>query len=195
MRDQRSATRHRNRKTPALHKALAILVVCPALWTLSPGVAGPVFTWIDTNGVTHYSDTPPPEGSREPARFELAPPVVPAYPASAEDYFSILNQAERMERSRLENERLRIERLRAEAEARQAAAYSRPPPAPAETSTGYYPAYPWFGYRPGYHPGFRPGPGFNRPTSRFPVRSTARAAPMPGAVQGSAPGGAPARSR
>ncbi len=38
---------------------------CLGLTAISAAVAGDVYKWKDANGVTHYSQTPPPKGSAE----------------------------------------------------------------------------------------------------------------------------------
>lgn len=72
-----------------------------------------VYTWVDKNGATHFSDSPPPNESIEAGQIELeeAPLIAKDLPP---DYFSVINQAERMETRRLEYERIRTERLKAE---------------------------------------------------------------------------------
>lgn len=126
-----------------------------------------VFTWVDGNGVTHFSETPPEDTSLESfeVRLEQAPAAGPAQDA---DHYSVLNQAQRMQQSRLEAERVKTERLQAEAEARRAATASQPTVVyEDDDTTGYYPLYPYYyGYRPGYRPGLRPG---HRPVRPAPL--------------------------
>ena len=83
--------------------------------------AGTVYSWTDADGVTHFSESPPSDTTQDIRRFEIdTPPAV--QPAVADDHFSVINQAARMQESRLENERARTERLQVEAEARRAQA-------------------------------------------------------------------------
>lgn len=56
--------------------ALALLVVA------APLAAGEVYTWKDARGVTHYSQTPPPPGTRFEVR-SVAGRAAPATPAPA----------------------------------------------------------------------------------------------------------------
>ncbi len=100
----------------SLSSALFLLLLQTGLvWAAS------VYTWIDKNGATHFSDSPPPTGSIKVDQIELeeAPLIDSNLPPG---YFSVINQAERMEARRLEYERIRAERLKAEAEATRAQA-------------------------------------------------------------------------
>ena len=77
--------------------------------------AAELFKWLDADGVTHYSDEPPPKSVSEFKSLEFRESSVSgpraSSGASAEaDYFSVINQAKRMEASRLERERLRLEK-------------------------------------------------------------------------------------
>ncbi|MEZ5542707.1 MAG: DUF4124 domain-containing protein [Pseudomonadota bacterium] len=133
--------------------------LCWGVLTCLPvsGGSAPVYSWTDADGVTHYSESPPPDAATEHATLELEPaPVLP--PPMADDYYSVANQAARMEARRLEQERRRAEirRLQAEAQraAAEAAAAAAQPPEAAEARTEvWYPLYPWqrFGYRPYPH--------------------------------------------
>jgi hypothetical protein len=137
--------------------ASTLAISCLVAFSMAHAVATPVFTWVDRDGVTHYSESPPEDDSVESFMIELEQAPA-AGPAQDDDYFSVVNQAGRMEKSRLENEKARTERLQAEAEVRQAAAASQPRPTSNDTDTNrYYLAYPNYGYRPGYRPGFKPG--------------------------------------
>jgi hypothetical protein len=71
-------------------------------------LAGTVYKWVDPQGAVHYSDAPPPDGVPvvDAMRFDLPP----APPPSEEDYYSIANQARRMEAERLALERERQQR-------------------------------------------------------------------------------------
>jgi len=164
-------------------KKLGSLVI-GGLAAVSMGIAAAelIFTWIDRDGVTHYSETPPTDNSIESFQIELEQATA-AGPAADDGYFSVVNQASHMEKSRLANEKVRTERLQAEAGLRRAAAADQPQVSNQEYDTNrYYPAYPFYGYRPGFHQGFNPGrhpghrpvqlpepghnPGRSRPISR-----------------------------
>jgi len=160
---------------------------CLALVALSVAFAGPVYTWVDEAGVTHYSETPPADTSVETRQIEVASDPVTT-PAQDDDHYSILNQAERMEKSRLENERVKTELLQATAEANRAkaaaAAASQPDPDAGNDSNVYYPTYPYYyGNRPGHRPGNRPG---HRPGNK-PGHRPAGSGLLPEPRRGSAP--------
>ena len=85
--------------------------------SLSPlGIdAAELFKWKDADGVTHYSDEPPAPPVSEFKSLEfrdssVSGSGVTSDASAAADYFSVINQAKRMEASRLERERLRLEK-------------------------------------------------------------------------------------
>ncbi|MCP3676442.1 MAG: DUF4124 domain-containing protein [Deltaproteobacteria bacterium] len=81
-------------------------------------MAGPAYKWVDREGVAHYSDTPPPEIVGEVETFQFAP--LPSHGGDpVNDYYSIVNQAQRMQESRLALERERRARWEAEREQEQ----------------------------------------------------------------------------
>ena len=49
---------------------VASLAACP------PGFAQTMYKWVDEKGVTHFSDDPPPEGTKSAAKIEVKP-IVP----------------------------------------------------------------------------------------------------------------------
>jgi hypothetical protein len=137
------------------------------------GTAAEVYRWVDSAGVTHFSDAAPPADAAEVSSltFEARPA-----PSPADDYYSIGNQTRRLEASRRELEQVRLEqeaaradRQRSLAEAEQAAAEARLAAARAQLqrsddtgSRPYLPAYPrgHAGARPRPHPpagGIKPG--------------------------------------
>ena len=129
-----------------------------------------VYTWVDDSGTTYFSETPPQEAATEAQLIEVLPPsgVAPGKVAD-DDYYSVINQVERMQTRRLENEKLVAERKQAEAEASKARAEAQAVLQNAynNDSVSYYPVYsyypryrrhrPWrgHGHRPGH--GYRPG--------------------------------------
>ena len=141
-----------------------LLRALPCLLSLLPvaAAAATVYTWTDNRGVTHFSETPPPDMTVETRRMEIdTPPAM--RPPLDDDHFSVINQARRMQQSRLENERARTERLQAEVQARRAAAEARAANRghdnynyrqPYYTPLNSFPGYFWG--RPGHGPG-RPG--------------------------------------
>ena len=138
-----------------------------------------VYTWTDTKGITHFSESPPGDESIPVEQLAILPPPS-AGNATDEDFYSVVNQANRMETRRLENMKIIAERQQAEAETKRAAAEAR---AVGQSSyqdndyARYYPAYPViprYGYgRPGYG---RPGygrPGYGRPGYKYPAHRPA----------------------
>jgi len=148
-----------------------LFLLIPAAWAVR------VYSWTDTAGITHFSETPPDDAPYGFTVRDLEPAPVAGIPAP-DDYYSVVNQAARMEARRLEMERQRLDILRAEAQARQAeadAAAVREQAAgeDASRSDGYIPLYPWYpvyGPRPyqshryyPHHPNARPQrPGHNK---------------------------------
>jgi hypothetical protein len=131
---------------------LTFLLQVLLLSGVGPAQADPVYRWVDRDGITHFSQTPPTEENAEVQVLELAP-LPPADPA-VEEYYSVARQAERMEARRLQYEQLRAEQLKAEAALRQAQAASAAPPAPPiepEPRYLYYP-YPAYPAGPYYYP-------------------------------------------
>jgi hypothetical protein len=144
-----------------MHADIRISLYALLIMAMQPVFAAPVYTWTDAEGVTHFSEVPPP-GQDEALQLELEPYPAPGMPE--DDYFSVINQAARMESRRLERERLEAQRMQAEAEARRAhaeamaareaaAGPAQPPPA---TGYLYFPGYPYRSHRP--HPPYRPHP-------------------------------------
>ena len=89
----------------------------------TPGFSDPVYTWVDGDGVTHFSESPP-ENAAVKARQIQVEPVPVVGNTGGDDYYSVVQQLDRMQKRRLENERAQAEKLKAEAAARQAEAES-----------------------------------------------------------------------
>lgn len=116
--------------------------------------AEPVYHWIDRAGVTHFSETPP-VGAVNGFRILELPPPGPEHPVQPDDYYSVANQAARMEARRLESERLRAAQERAAAALRQseaASATQAPEPVPEPVYPYLYYAYPPYPERTHHHP-------------------------------------------
>ena len=114
---------------------------------LPPAAADNVaYRWVDQEGVTHFSDTPPPaDNTSRPGVESIALADFPAVADPAADYYSIVNQWKRLreeladqQKLVLEQRRLNLQRLRAE----QAAT---PPPA-RSTAPVSAPLVLWGGY-------------------------------------------------
>lgn len=132
-------------RPPAHHRrALA----CAAVLWLAPAWAATVHTWVDADGVRHYSDAPPADG-KETRQIEIED--APPRPAG-DDYYSIVNQWNRTRAEREAGTAQQLERERIESTA--------PPPAPvppeptqSEPSRGVvYPGFVPYGYGAGMPP-------------------------------------------
>lgn len=84
--------------------AALLLVACAA-----PAPSSTIHKWVDDDGITHYSDTPPGAPAIEFERIDL-PDTAASTVKRADDYYSIANQWQRMHRERIERERARAER-------------------------------------------------------------------------------------
>jgi Domain of unknown function (DUF4124) len=168
-----------------LQSISGLLVLLPAL---SASSAGSVYSWIDAAGVTCFSDTLPPDEISSVRLIEDLPPPAAGMPVDG-DFYSVVNQARRMETRRLLSEKLIAERLQAEAEASRAQAEALAAQQPTivyeNEPNGYiYPYYPSHHHRrPGKHrpgdhkPGRLPRPEHYRSTiNRLPAL---RAAAIP----------------
>ena len=77
-----------------------------------PASAAVVHKWIDANGITHYSDAPPPAAAISVTQIDM---TVEEPADGKDDYHSIANQWARMHRERLERERIKLEQERLKA--------------------------------------------------------------------------------
>ena len=79
---------------------------------LSPARAAGVHKWVDDEGITHYSDDAP--ETVETTLIDLPPPAIDEKRPNEDenDYYSISNQWQRMNRERLEREQIELERAR-----------------------------------------------------------------------------------
>ena len=97
-----------------------LIILSLAGCALIPAQATVIHKWVDADGVTHYSDEAP--ATTETPVTLIDVPANGADPeAVADDYYSITNQWERMNRERIEREKLNLEKARLEA-ARQSSA-------------------------------------------------------------------------
>lgn len=69
-----------------------------------------VYKWVAPDGVTHFSEAPPPLAGAGVRTLDIVPWTTPTIPP--ERYRSLLEIADSIEADRLERERLRLERLR-----------------------------------------------------------------------------------
>jgi len=94
----------------------------PAFRAIADGV---VYTWVDEQGVTHFSDAPPAwakgnDSDTTEVDTIAMPQGFPAAVDPEEDYFSITNQWKRMQEELLERERLALQREQLEIERNRA---------------------------------------------------------------------------
>ena len=182
-RHRRSSFRETEHMKQTAGIVLSILLALPVS-------AAQVYTWVDDAGVTHFSETPPPNPATDMQRVNIQPPTAsPDIPD--DDFYSVINQAARMERTRLSNEKLAAEKKQADAEASRARAEAAAVQQGSynyntNNDTRYYPVYPYYP-RYGHYPA-RPGhghqpvhpahPGTTRP--RNPRTSLGKTPGMPG---------------
>lgn len=178
------------------------LAVLALLFSSNPALAddegGLLYKWEDAQGQVHYSDRPPAGPVGTPAGIVESyarPRQAPAAPSPEGNYYSVENQARRLEQARLERERARAakERERQEAELRAAKleALRNPPPPPViepqiigiPVLTAPFPD-PWGPFaRPPSHRPDRPSrpPGYHRPHPRPERPDESRPVERPGA--------------
>jgi hypothetical protein len=108
--------------TPFPAKLLSALLVTASLAVPAPASAGTVYRWVDADGVTHFSQLPPPPGTEAVKSLDLKVPKPAAQaPGAAADAARLELEAERARRRELEK------RLKAEEEARRRAEAERGP--------------------------------------------------------------------
>jgi hypothetical protein len=122
-------------------------------------LAGEVYTWVDANGVTHYSEIPPPgAGGGAVGRVDIPQGPSDAPPGPGADdagYRGMLDVARELEASRLarEDERLRQENVRLRQQLQERASqldYGGEPDARYGYPVPYY--YPYYYARPPHRP-------------------------------------------
>ncbi|NNM00266.1 MAG: DUF4124 domain-containing protein, partial [Gammaproteobacteria bacterium] len=103
-----------------------VIFLARALTVIALAAGGPavsaatVHTWVDEDGVRHFSDAPPGVDGSESQLIEIRD-TRPA-PAAGDDPSSIVNQWARAREERMERERLNLERREARRAATQTAA-------------------------------------------------------------------------
>lgn len=144
--------------------------LCLILLLIATPLAGAtqVFTWIDDTGVTHFSETPPPDNPADSRRIDIETPAPRGPYPPGDDFYSVINQAARMESRRRENEKLAAEKRQAIAEARKARAEAMAIQQGTynNNNTRDYPVYSYYP-RYGQHP-WKPGHG-HKPKPVHPV--------------------------
>lgn len=125
-----------------------IPAVALVLNIFTPSSATVVHKWVDSDGITHYSDEIPVSAQTPVTRIEL-----PEAPASANDKasgeYSIANQWRRIHQERIEREKLALEKARQKAQQQQTTEVVY---VEQSRETRYVVAYPRSRYRQhGYH--------------------------------------------
>ena len=122
---------------------LSILLLLPIA-----GFSGDqAYTWIDEHGTRHFSEDPPIDKTVPAEKIDLLPAPSAGNIGGDNDFYSVVNQANRMERKRLENEKLTAERLQTEIEANKATSEAQttsqtPKQKDTQEQTRSYPGYP-----------------------------------------------------
>ncbi|MGE0858589.1 MAG: DUF4124 domain-containing protein [Gammaproteobacteria bacterium] len=112
----------------------------------APADAVTVHTWVDEQGVTHFADAPP--GGAQPSN-EVEVDEGPTEAGAEDDYYSIVNQWQRLRAEREAQDALALERDRLEAELSPSAPVA-PTPTPEDDPMFISPYY---GFGAGRYPG------------------------------------------
>ena len=134
-------------------RLLSILLLLP----IAGFSADQAYTWIDENGTTHFSEEPPLDEAIPAEKIDLLPAPSAGNIDADNDFYSVVNQADRMERKRLENEKLTAERLQTEIEAATETSEAQttsqtPDQKDTQEYTRFYPGYPKQMYNGQRHP-------------------------------------------
>ncbi|MDA0824149.1 MAG: DUF4124 domain-containing protein, partial [Proteobacteria bacterium] len=131
-------------------------LLCMLLCSIvSPVLAGTIHSWVDGDGVTHFSDSPP-AVAVEGATTLVLNDVPPSVDEASSDYYSIVNQWQRMSAERDKKTATSLARARIRADHAAALSYDDEP-YQGISEPRYFPAY-GFPYRHvgrrniGYHP-------------------------------------------
>lgn len=124
--------------------------------------AAAVYRWVDAGGITHYSSSPPGSPQGEVRTIDL-PDAIPPESGQDDDYFSVVNQARRMEQARRAREQERFERRMAQQRLRlnralvEAQRPAQQAPESGRVGVVWSPAYyrPHWPSRPGGRPCYR----------------------------------------
>jgi hypothetical protein len=135
--------------------ALLPLVILTNCVLLSVDAAS-VYKWVDTNGVTHYSDEAPASSTTQVTLIDI--PTTQSVADNVEsDYYSIANQWARLHEELIKREKLKLEKARQKAAQSPQIVYIN-----ESNASRYVVAYPGFLHRrhyykkPGHHPAYLP---------------------------------------
>ncbi len=169
-------------------RVLTLCCLLTAQCFLPAAAEGVVYTWVDEEGITHFSDTPPGKAANAAGDVEAMamPAGFPDVPDAADDYYSITNQWQRLQDEResrqamaLERDRLRVEQIRASRQVARAAANETNTEKPTVIYGGerYYPGL--SGFIRSHH-----GPAGHHAWKRKFADKRARGGPLPGGRRG-----------
>ncbi len=130
-----------------MQRCISLLVIALFSIYVSVAHADTVHKWVDEKGVTHYSDKAPKSTNYSAKQIDISD--VYATPEKEDDYYSIVNQWDRMHEERLERKKLQLEK----AALKQAQAATVPQVVYIDSQddrySNYY--YPSYQYRHKYH--------------------------------------------
>ena len=171
-----------------MHSSAPLSLILLLILTTPLAGASQVFTWVDDTGVTHFSETPPVDAPEDSRLIDLDTPAPRGPVTTGDDFYSVVNQARRMEIRRLENEKLAAEKKQAYAEARKARAEATAIQQGAYNYNNSPRYYPVFSYYPryGHHP-WKPGHG-HKPRPEHPIHSGHTRSKNPRTSLGTTPG-------
>jgi hypothetical protein len=146
------------------NKILVFMLLCSTDSTVS---AAAVHSWVDHDGVTHFSDSPPALPAEGVTTLILDDDLHRTGDSSS-DYYSIVNQWQRMRAERDKKTETTLARARIRADHAAALNYSDEPYQEI-SEPRYYPAY-WFPYRQNRHSniGYYPESNTRRDANRGP---------------------------
>lgn len=120
---------------------LAILTNCVLLSADSANV----YKWVDTNGVTHYSDEAPTSNTTPVTQIDV--PATQSVAVKQEnDYYSIANQWQRLHEELIKQEKINLEKARQKAAQSPQVVYINQP-----NESRYVVSYPGFLHRRHYY--------------------------------------------
>ena len=98
-----------------MNRSFTLLIVVIFMSSiLLPAYATSVYKWVDTNGITHYSDEAPASSTTQVTLFEV--PTIHTLAVDAENnYYSITNQWMRLHKERIEREKIELEKAKQKA--------------------------------------------------------------------------------
>jgi len=98
-----------------MNRSNALLIIAIFMGSgLLPAYATSVHKWVDTNGITHYSDEAPASSTTQVTLIEI--PTNHTLAVDAENnYYSITNQWMRLHKERIEREKIELEKAKQKA--------------------------------------------------------------------------------